>query len=189
MWVITSHCTLNRIVLKQECIRKHLRQLLQVDKLDEELLKFGPLSAEEEEAYNSDDPLRSSRITAEEFRMVLSESIDSPFNMAAQDVFVEEFLDAIKVRGWYPTQVIPDEFLHEKVVLEALRIHLKHVHTTYREVSSPNPRQRRTVRLRRTARTSRKGTVSRQTAPCVIVLILFRSYSTRATPSSQETIR
>ena len=175
--------------MKQECIRKHLKKLLQVDKLGEELTKFGPLSPEEVEAYDSDDPLRSSRITAEKFRMVLSESINSPFNMAAQDVFVEDFLDAINAKGWYPTQVIPDELLQDNVVLEALRIHLKHVHSMYREVSSQNPRQRRTARLRRTARTSRKGTVSLLTACYVIVLIISRSYSMCATPSSRKTIK
>jgi hypothetical protein len=98
-------------------------------------------------------------ITVEHFRYDFSQPAQHPFNQAAQDVYVEDFLQVVKEQGWYSTQVIPNEFLEYNVVLEALSSHLKHVYATYREVKSKKRKELWNARVGRSARNSRKGSV------------------------------
>lgn len=116
------------------------------------------MSAEEEDVFYPDGADYPT-ITADQFRLDLSRSLDHPFNREAQDVFVEDFLEAINERGWYSVQAIPAEFLKEYIVLEVLNSHLKHVYAMYREVRSRKRKELWTARVGRAARNSRKGSV------------------------------
>ena len=98
-------------------------------------------------------------ITAEHFRYDFSQPAQHPFNQEAQNVYVEDFLQVVEEQGWYSTQVIPKEFLDERVILEGLSSHLKHAYATYREVKSKKRKELWNARVGRSAKNSRKGSV------------------------------
>ncbi|KAM6491034.1 hypothetical protein JOM56_013273 [Amanita muscaria] len=143
----------------RESIRTHLKKLLQVEQLDRSLLKFKPLTEEEMEALHGDNVAWIAPhlvLSADNFRLDMSQPVVSIFNTEAQDVFVEDFLHAIQVRRWYSEQEIPAQLLTYEAVMNALATHLKHVWRIYKEESSMNPEQVKKTRQLRSARSTRK---------------------------------
>ena len=118
---------------------------------------FGPLSKAEEKAFY--DGAGRPKITAEHFRLDLSEASGHPFNQKARCIFVVDFIQAVNEKGSYSDMKIPSEFLVDRVVRATLMSHLKHVYSMYHEVKSKKAEELRTERVKKAARTSRKRTV------------------------------
>lgn len=136
-----------------------MKNLLGIKNLDESLLQFGPLSrAEEKTFYDGFDHSSRPKITAENFRFNLSEASSDPFNREAQNIFVEDFIQAVN-KGLYSDLKIPSEFLVDRVVRATLISHMKHVYSMYHEARSKKAKELRTERVRRAGKASRKRTV------------------------------
>ncbi|KAM6491156.1 hypothetical protein JOM56_013395, partial [Amanita muscaria] len=122
--------------------------------LDKSLLRFQPLTEAEMVAFQDDVPHNVPRLvlSADNFQLDMSQPVTSIFNTEAQDIFIEDFLQAVQVRRWYSEQEIPEQLLTYEVVMNALATHLKHVWRIYKEESSRNPEQVRKARQLRSAR-------------------------------------
>lgn len=135
---------------------------MKVTHLDASLLKFAPLSVEEQDAYEDKSlgQLASGLVlTPDNFRFDMTQSRSSAFNVEAQDVFVEDFLQKVRDKQWYAEENIPDNFLDYDVIHFALHEHLHHVFAMYREALQENGKELKENRQARAARNTRKRTV------------------------------
>lgn len=128
--------------------------LLRIDSL-RSITQVTPPTAQELERY--EQHTRGSAITADNYRLDLSQPMSTPFNWGAQQCFVESFLECVNNRGWYEKSRIPTELLSPSQVLLATQNHFKHVWKTYR--NQVNDSQGAGARLRAAARRQRKHQV------------------------------
>ena len=102
------------------------------------------------------------KITPENFRLNMSQALGSPFNIEAIEVFTMDFLEKVKRDGWYQSYSIPSQCLTVSEVSEAIRQHLKHVFSVYKQSSQPNMelnQQAQKECLAKASRSTRKGLV------------------------------
>lgn len=140
-----------------------MRRLLKVNRLDESLLKFAPLTPEEQEAYQHRGVRQLGPdlvITPENFRLDMTLPRTSTFNAEAQDVFVEDFMQKVKEQKWYAEEDIPESFLDYEIIYFAIHEHLHHVFAMYREASQDDGKELKENRQARSAKNTRKRTVS-----------------------------
>lgn len=142
----------------QDCIRAHLKRLLNITSLDESLLEIPPLTEEEVTAHKNAE-VGCVTVTAETFRMDFSRNQTSFFNLEAIEVFTEHFIKCVDEDGWYRDADIPEEFLQPTVVMAALQKHLKYVFQVYRRVAEPQSPTEVSERKTRASRSTRKGWV------------------------------
>ena len=139
-----------------------MKRLLNVDRLDESLLKFAPLTPEEQEAYEDKDFRRLAPglvITPENFQLDMTLARTSKFNVEAQDVFVEDFQQKVRAKKWYAEEDIPESFLEYEIVYFAIHEHLHHVFAMYREADQEDGKELKEKRQARSAKNTRKRTV------------------------------
>ncbi|KAH7908130.1 hypothetical protein BJ138DRAFT_1208160, partial [Hygrophoropsis aurantiaca] len=115
-----------------------------------------PPTDEEVQAFNCRDP-GCIQISAENFRLDLSRSRNSPFNRQAKHVFAKDFINKVTQEKWYTHPSIPLRFLTHNFVECTLHSQMSNLKRSYREKVIPIGATRTPIRLQNSARSSRKG--------------------------------
>lgn len=95
-------------------------------------------------------------ISADKFRIDLTQKHDSSFNQMVISIAAKDFLERVLKHKWYPVPAIPSKYLVQEYVEILMYNHLKHLKAEYSKQMSAIDRG---PELQRSARSSRKTNV------------------------------